>query len=189
MSALGTIYKAAGWWNEHWGRVKTLAGWLVVASALCFLGGGLLIHQYGLVGGIAIIVGVVLLIAAASAFAIDRKMQEHPPAAAVTTTPESDHLSASAAQPEPGTLQDLLVRGQQLADRGLGHIVVGRDDLFHWQAGVEAALADDPESLQHFREAAEPESGIYLSAANDPEALRRQLAALQKIINDRWPFL
>src|SRR5438132_1278189 len=68
MRAYRGIYEAAGWWNEHWGRVKTIAFWLGAAAALVVLVGGFLIHAYGVVGTVAIAVGgsVLFVIVASS---------------------------------------------------------------------------------------------------------------------------
>jgi hypothetical protein len=70
-SAAKSIYEATGVWNEHWGRIKTLAAVLLILSAGTLLAGGFLVHRYGVLGGCAIAVGLVLLIASMAAFAMD----------------------------------------------------------------------------------------------------------------------
>jgi hypothetical protein len=74
VAATRQIYEAAGWWNEHFGRVKTLAFWLVAVSALAFIGGGFVIARFGIVGAVAITFGVLLLLAAIVAFIVDSRM-------------------------------------------------------------------------------------------------------------------
>ena len=44
MSALRTIYNAAGKWNDHWGRVKTLLWWALLGGAILVIGGGALVE-------------------------------------------------------------------------------------------------------------------------------------------------
>src|SRR5690242_18534040 len=72
MSAARTIYRLAGVWNEHWGRIKTIAFWLFGAGAVSLVVGGFLVNRYGAIGAVAIIIGSLCLLGALAAFLIQR---------------------------------------------------------------------------------------------------------------------
>jgi hypothetical protein len=75
MAAWQTIYRAAGTWNEHWGRVKTILGVLVVLGAALIIGGGFLVRHYGRLGAIAIIVGSLILILAVISWVVEWRLR------------------------------------------------------------------------------------------------------------------
>jgi hypothetical protein len=70
MSAIRTIYHLAGLWNEHWGRIKTLAIWIGLSGAGLLVLGGFLVQRYGWLGAVAIIVGGLFLLGAIAAFVV-----------------------------------------------------------------------------------------------------------------------
>src|SRR5437588_7167973 len=62
--AFRDIYDAAGWWNEHWGRVKTLGWWTLLFGAAVLALGGFLVGRYGVVGAVAIVIGSLAVLVA-----------------------------------------------------------------------------------------------------------------------------
>jgi hypothetical protein len=69
-TAFRQIYAAAGWWNDHWGRVKTLALLLGFVGAVVLVVGGLLVSRFGVLGTVAIVVGGLFLTVAMVAFLV-----------------------------------------------------------------------------------------------------------------------
>jgi hypothetical protein len=72
MRAARRIYYAAGWWNEHWGRVRTLVAALGVAGAAALIVGGFLVHRYGWIGTVGMTAGALILLFAAIAWLVGR---------------------------------------------------------------------------------------------------------------------
>jgi hypothetical protein len=75
VSAARKIYDAAGWWNEHFGRVKTLAYVVLGLGAAVVLIGGLLIRHFGLLGTAAIVIGSLVLIIGVLGFVVDSRYE------------------------------------------------------------------------------------------------------------------
>lgn len=75
MAAIKSIYAAAGWWNEQWGRIKTLMFWLGVAGAVVLVVGGYLVHRFGVLGTIAIAIGGLFLLVSLASFVVGRNIR------------------------------------------------------------------------------------------------------------------
>src|SRR5438552_12108452 len=107
MSAWRQIYEAAGWWNEHWGRIKTVAKWIAVSGGILLVGGGLLVQRYGWVGAMAILIGGLCLVSAAAAFVLERVAPRFSaktvPAGLLETGQDPDPPGPWMLVPGPGT--------------------------------------------------------------------------------------
>jgi hypothetical protein len=107
MSAARQIYDAAGWWNEHWGRLKVLALWLGVAGAITLIVGGALVHRFGVLGAVAIAIGALFLLVSVIALSIGRIAAKHrpsPPTQPTGTLVEKETTSAPVEASPPVTL-------------------------------------------------------------------------------------
>lgn len=117
MGAARRLYEAAGWWNEHWGRVKTLVFAAGLVGAVLLIVGGVLVHRFGVLGTVAIAIGGLVLLVSVVAFSIGHR--------AITTPVKADR--AKAVGERAGTL----IRATGTNDIQFPRIEVAVDSLGH----------------------------------------------------------
>ena len=153
MPAFRTIYAATGQWNEHWGRIKTLLKAVAALGAVSVVVGGFLVHRYGEVGGIAIILGSVIFVACVAGLILEHRMSSrvtpsspvpaHVPVEAVYLdnpgAPDSLRAPLTALRTELATCGRRVVQAleeQRWFDPGIAHLPAGKF------AEYEQVLAD-----------------------------------------------
>jgi hypothetical protein len=105
------IYEAAGWWNEHWARVKTLAKFAIFGGAVVLIVGGSIVHRFGLLGTICIAVGVVVIVVGLVGWAEGKRHEtKAPTVAAARRRAVIEQLQRPGPEPSPTASGSLTIR-------------------------------------------------------------------------------
>ena len=210
--AMNTIWRWAGVLDDVWGRLKMLFVVFSIASAVLLSSWYFLLRSAGVVGIIALLVGIASAVgAAALALAAMRALKaEASRSAGITPEELQEALKAHAAktkreEADRAELVDTLVklanRGksdladqlQALLDDGvrvhesysfipLGFNSTGNADIREWTQRVEAALAPRPRDLALFRLSPSTFATAINPLGAERMALDQKLSNLARII-------